>query len=215
MFPTRSASSVPSSHPSVFPSDLPSSLPSKLPSSAPSLDPCKGYDGNFGDINGELRFTIFFNYGVESDKTVETNMKATLSEQVKEVEQAMLDLLIARFFEDCNERRNLAGLNIFLGGDVNSHPADGVEFSDSDLERPFNVKKDKTASLTGSPTSTSNPHTREVVGISSSPVDLANGSKCESSLFLICLLLLAHSQNFDLTPTLFTHPPYLFRKMRR
>jgi len=142
-------------------------------------------------------------------------MKATLSEQVKEVEQAMLDLLIARFFEDCNERRNLAGLNIFLGGDVNSHPADGVEFSDSDLERPFNVKKDKTASLTGSPTSTSNPHTREVVGISSSPVDLANGSKCESSLFLICLLLLAHSQNFDLTPTLFTHPPYLFRKMRR
>ena len=142
-------------------------------------------------------------------------MKATLSEQVKEVEQAMLDLLIARFFEDCNERRNLAGHNIFLGGDVNSHPADGVEFSDSDLERPFNVKKDKTASLTGSPTSTSNPHTREVVGIASSPVDLANGSKCESSLFLICLLLLAHSQNFDLTPTLFTHPPYLFRKMRR
>jgi hypothetical protein len=184
-------------------------------------------------------------------------MKATLSEQVKEVELAMLDLLIARFFEDCNERRNLAGLNIFsggdvnshpadskvtrpfktkespterhyenptgsptstnnfLGGDVNSHPADGVEFSDSDLERPFNVKKDKTASLTGSPTSTSNPHTREVVGIASSPVDLANGSKCESSLFLICLLLLAHSQNFDLTPTLFTHPPYLFRKMRR
>ena len=102
-----------------------------------------------------------------------------------------------------------------MGGDVNSHPADGVEFSDSDLERPFNVKKDKTASLTGSPTSTSNPHTREVVGIASSPVDLANGSKCESSLFLICLLLLAHSQNFDLTPTLFTHPPYLFRKMRR
>ena len=51
---------------------------------------------------------------MESDKTVETNMKATLSEQVKEVEQAMLDLLIARFFEDCNERRNLAGHNIFL-----------------------------------------------------------------------------------------------------
>ena len=138
--------------------------------------------------------TISFLYGVESDKAMGT----TLSDQVKEVEQAMLDLLIAGFFSDCetvkyNENRRLESHNIFTGGPSALSLA---EEGDDILSVGSNVRSVGSAAPAATPTITitsdtsfpsaspsvekkTSPNPRNViVGLASSPVDLANGRKC-------------------------------------
>jgi hypothetical protein len=169
--PSSRPSSLPSIYPSLLPTDSPSIQPSMVPSSLPSLDPCKGYDGNFGNTTGDISVNIYFNYGVERDKTTEANMKIALSDQVAEVEQRLLDILISRFFDECKERRNLLQ-NILSGGKPTAH----VEPSH------FNImnqnKNDRTPRVfNGQPSNESELNPTKIVGISSSPVDLANGRK--------------------------------------
>ena len=98
-------------------------------------------------------------------------MKIALSDQVVEVEQRLLDILISRFFGECKEeRRNLQ--NILSGGKPTAH----VE------PFHFNImnqnKNDRTPRVSsGQPSNENELNPTEIVGISSSPVDLANGRK--------------------------------------
>ena len=174
--PTSSPSSRPSSLPSTYPSSIPtvspSIQPSMNPSSLPSLDPCKGYDGNFGDTGGDLSINIFFNYGVETDKLVEKDMKATLSDQIEAIEEFLLDILISRLFDECsdNTRRKLRPHNIFLGKEAD-------DFNDLEVVPSPVRQKYLNDSQAHYHASINKSSTGEIVGISSSPVDLANGSK--------------------------------------
>ncbi len=108
---------------------------------------------------------------MESDKTVQADIGATLSDQVKEVEQHLLDVLITRFFPHCYERRNMKGLNIFLDREKSSI------FSDSSSAQSLNLEVDRNSNPVETPPSTNNVGEMGVTGLSSSPIDLANGSK--------------------------------------
>jgi hypothetical protein len=99
-------------------------------------------------------------YGVESDKRLMESMPASLSDQIKEIEQALLDLLIKSSFDHCILDTGSRNLNIFA--------AEG---------RKINHLK-PIAGITGtSPRS----NLSEIIGIKSSPIDLANGSKYSHS----------------------------------
>ncbi len=133
---------------------------------SPTLDPCKGDDGDYGNTDGGISITVFFSYGVESDKILEKSLLATLSDQVKNVEQKLLNLLIAIFFEECNLRRTLRGQNIFLS-------------DESTVESSFEEYVDKAGKRENPATANNAESAKGIIGISSSPVDLANGSKFE------------------------------------
>lgn len=87
-------------------------------------------------------------------------MIVLLSDQVEEVGNAMIGLLIPRLFQFCGERRHLRIPNIFLNDGLHSkmHLSAAVAPMDMTI-------------------------TAAVLGISSSPVDLAHGSKFKGSFF--------------------------------
>lgn len=153
---TGKPSSTPTSSPSLAnspsPSFYPSRVPSVVPSSLPSLDPCKGYDGSFGNTTSGNELVISFTYGVESDKNLMGSMPASLSDQVKEVEESLLDLLIKSWFDHCFITRESRNVNIFERGKKVNHFA-------------------SIASANSIPRSGSSG----IVGIKSRSVDLANG----------------------------------------
>jgi hypothetical protein len=93
-------------------------------------------------------------YGVESDINIMGIMPASLSDQVKEIEQSLLDLLITNIFDQCDGASGLRKLNIFEPGKKIKHFV------------PI-------ASTATSPLVTS----LGIIGIKSNPLDLANGSK--------------------------------------
>jgi len=88
-------------------------IPSPPPSSSPFLDPCKGYDGTFGNTASSNKITISFMYGVESNMTLVELMPVSLSDQIKEIDQALLDLLIESSFDHCILDAGSRNINIF------------------------------------------------------------------------------------------------------
>ena len=104
-------------------------------------------------------------------------MTATLSDQVREVEQALLDLLIGEFFQYCDNapirNRSLYRHNIFDGGGLST--ADFVTILN--VTNATNATETPSSSPSRSPTRMDNPRESEIVGLSSSPIDLANGRK--------------------------------------
>ena len=151
----------PSFEPSSIPSSTPSSLPSSEPSLSPSLDSCKGYDGNFGINDGDF-FTINFSYGIEGDENMMDMTSTSLSVQVSEVEQCLLDLLIYEIFPDCDAGKRINDarrLNVF--GKATGH------FESQDLE------------TRQSDVIISSEHQDVIVGLESIPMDLATGGKFE------------------------------------
>jgi hypothetical protein len=89
-----------------------------------------------------------------------TSLPATLSDQIREVEEALLDLLIEEFFPDCDLDANhgLRRLNT---------PVNDAEMVHEEAMPRFLTMN----------------HT--VVGLKSSPIDLANGSKFDN--FILCI----------------------------
>jgi len=87
------------------------------------------------------------------------SMPVSLSDQIKEIEQALLDLLIERSFDHCILDTGSRNLNIFE--------------EDGQKVKHFTPIASSTDII-----QISNPS--EIIGIKSSPIDLANGRKCPS-----------------------------------
>ncbi|GFH46544.1 hypothetical protein CTEN210_03018 [Chaetoceros tenuissimus] len=158
--PSFIPTSGPSSSPTFFPSAQPSLEPSSIPSSTPSLDPCKGYNGKFGINDGDF-FTIGFLYGIEGDKNLMDMTSTSLSVQVSEVEQKLLDLLIPKIFPDCDVGKRIHDarrLNVF--GKATGH----FESQESETRQSDVI--------------ISSEHQDIIVGLESIPMDLATGDKC-------------------------------------
>lgn len=83
--------------PTSLPTLQPSSQPSDAPSTVPSYDPCRGFYGTYGDTTTSYGTTVSFEYGVESD----TSVNSLLSDQVRGVESKMLESLIEGIFSEC------------------------------------------------------------------------------------------------------------------
>ena len=128
MAPSPSRSALPSGKrdPSSSPTRMASASPTRMassasvfPSSPPSLDPCKGYNGKYGDTSDEENLTIVaFTYGIEIDMVVMSEMSAILSDLTKGVEEEQLNLLVQSFSTACNDANEVAtrSLNIFADG---------------------------------------------------------------------------------------------------
>ena len=107
----------------------PTSQPSVLPSASPSLDPCKGYDGVFGNTTDENTGTVVsYSYGVERNKAVEEKTGITLSGLIRMIESAMLNLLVGNFYSSCSSEPD----NRFLSENIDSHLL-GIGSSQVDL----------------------------------------------------------------------------------
>ena len=98
-------------------------------------------------------------YGVKSNTTLMESMPVSLSDQIKEIEQALLDLLIERSFDHCILDTGSRNLNIFEDGQKVKHFTPIA--SSTDIIQISNLS--------------------EIIGIKSSPIDLANGSKYSHS----------------------------------
>lgn len=145
--PSKTPSSIPSWQPSVSPTYFPSSTPSTLP----TLDPCIGRDGLFGSTsNSNRKLYVYYKYGIEIDNKIQNDMDVTVSELVAAVEYNLLNELIAVYFSYCSkdERRRMTGYEL----------EELVATSAQSL-------KNKKQSL------------NEVVGLSSKPIDIANGGE--------------------------------------
>lgn len=175
----------------------------------PSYDPCRGFYGNFGEITSGSVITVAYEYGVESNRIVEDTLNATLSDQVREVEIAILELLIEALFPVCRDLSSETIAQRFLynkGNEVGSIPPPHSVMPDNlDREKhtitteelklldrknsdigyhnsnifsslPMKEKKNSTKDVTLK----HNDGDSSIIGISSSPIDLANGKKCQS-----------------------------------
>ena len=99
-------------------------------------------------------------YGVESNTFLMESMPVSLSDQIKEIEQALLDLLIESSFDHCILDTGSRNLNIFAAEGRNV-----MHF------KPI-------AGITGI---SHRSNLSEIIGIKSSPIDLANGGKYSHS----------------------------------
>ncbi len=130
------------------------------PSDSPSLDPCKGYDGVFGDTSDDdAGFVVSYSYGVERNKAVEEAAGATLSDTIADLESSTLNMLVGSFYSGCNsdpESRSLLDRQKRRNG------------------RFYNTRGLITKNL--DPPTSDNVESH-LLGLKSSPVDLANGRK--------------------------------------
>lgn len=200
----------PSTEPSGSPSFQPSTGPSGAPSSQPSYDPCRGFYGTYGEITSGSIITVPYEYGVETNRIVEVNLNATLSDQVREVESAMLELLIEALFTECRDlsaetieqrflynrgneiesmspphdlmRDNLSRDEHTIGTEQpklpqreNSEGLADLGHHHSNIFSSIPMKKIP-SSMNGA-TLKHDDGISSIIGISSSPIDLANGSK--------------------------------------
>ena len=156
--PSLSPSSFPTTRPSItptlYPSQSPTNNPSGKPSTQPSYDPCRGFYGTYGDkiINSET--TISYQYGVEYN----TQANAPISDQIRNIESTMLELLIGEIFFECRDTQAVPTSRRFLDHDSSTMKRQSID--NRSLQVNSNTNEDAT-----------------IIGIASSPVDLANGSK--------------------------------------
>jgi hypothetical protein len=149
--PSYSPSKTPTSFPSWQPSVSPTYFPSTSPSTFPTLDPCIGRDGLFGSTsNSNRKLYVYYKYGIEIDNKIQNEMDVTVPELVAEVEYNLLNELIAEYFSECSkdEGRRMIGYDM---EEISTISAQSL--------------KNKKQTLS------------EVVGLSSKPIDIANGGK--------------------------------------
>jgi hypothetical protein len=118
----------------------------------PSLDACKAYDGVFGNVNSVNKMKVTFNYGIETDMTIQN----TLSSQIFNVEAELLNLLIQQLILRCQA----SGTDLTLAAET---------LSDTDALSIVNTNVPSQAP------------TESILGMTSRPVDLPSGVKCLSS----------------------------------
>ena len=118
--PSYQSSPSPTSLPSSSPSASPTSNPSSWPSAPPSLDPCKGYDGVFGNTtdDDDAGTVVSYSYGVERNRVVEESTGTTLSDSIMELEGSMLNLLVGDFYSGC---ASASGRLLMLDGNENGN----------------------------------------------------------------------------------------------
>ncbi len=140
---------------------MPTRQPSVLPSAAPSLDPCKGYDGIFGNTTDDDTGTVIsFKYGVERNNVVEEATGTTLSDSIRDLESSLLNLLVGKFYSSCSSNPN----GRFL---MDQHRSRGGRYENM---RDLIVKDIRKAM-------TRDDIESHILGLGSAPVDLANGRK--------------------------------------
>jgi len=162
-----SVSIEPSMVPSLQPSA--SAKPSSIPTSMPSLDACKAYDGVFGNVNAVDKVRVSFNYGIETDMTIQN----TLSSQIFSVEAELLNLLIQQLILSCQS----IDTSLILSADT-LDSSQSMATSRSSLESfspTFAPSMVNTNAPSGSPT-------ESVVGLSSRPVDMPFGGEYQLTL---------------------------------
>ena len=145
--PSKTPSSIPSWQPSVSPTYFPSSSPSTFP----TLDPCIGRDGLYGSTsNSKTKLYVYYKDGIEIDNKIQHDMDVTVSELVAAVEYNLLNELISVYFSYCSkdERRRMTGYKM-----------------EEIVATSAQTLKNKKQSLS------------EVVGLSSKPIDIANGGE--------------------------------------
>jgi len=165
-YPSVEPSSLPSIKPSATPTLIPSSTPTRYPTTVPSstptlypsLDPCIGYDGFFADTSGSNRLLVYYEYEIESDLETSEAMSASTSDMVSEIEFTLLNYLISSYFPLCDSRRKMM---VHESEQVIQKNA-VTEHDNEDLKRNHYQRI-----LT------------EMIGLSSYPVDLANGATCQ------------------------------------
>lgn len=178
--PTMVPSTLPSNHPSLSPSislqpsvsmepsRVPSlqpsvsAKPSSIPTSMPSLDACKAYDGVFGNVNTVDKVRISFNYGIETDMSIQN----TLSSQIFSVEAELLNLLIQQLILPCQS----IDTSLILSADALDN-LQSIATSRSSLGS-FSPTFAPSMENTNAPSGSS---IESIVGLSSRPVDIPYG----------------------------------------
>ena len=90
-------------------------------------------------------------------------MGITLTDEIKAIEAALLDLLIQLYFPQCSTRRQQRGLNGNLLSSYNATSSRSVIVDDHD--------------------------TNELIGISSKPIDWTNGGEYSFHVFILFVRL--------------------------
>ena len=171
LHPSRKPSTLPSSSPSFHPSLHPSKNPSISPTQSPTTTfaptiphPCGRYNEyNFGIINWGNEDVVNYNYDVETDMDIANVMGITLTDEIKAIEAALLDLLIQLYFPQCSTRRQQRGLNGNLLSSYNATSSRSVIVDDHD--------------------------TNELIGISSKPIDWTNGGEYSFHVLILFVRL--------------------------
>lgn len=170
--PAEFFTKMPSLQPSTYPTITPTLRPSF--SIAPTAyDPCsKHHEFDFGLYdwdNDENILTVKYNYDIETDMEIANAMGATLIDETKAIESALLDMLTRFYFPQCNNIRKLKH-NIFAPGLF-------INNTDADI-------------LTKNSMTSNQTNVSKLIGMSSRPFDFANGGKCNNEVCETCFFII-------------------------
>lgn len=91
----------------------------------------------------------------------DTLANAPISDQIRDIESTMLEVLIGEIFSECRDIQAVPASRRFLGHDTSTKKRESVD--DRSLQVNGSTNEDAI-----------------IIGIASSPVDLANGKKCQA-----------------------------------
>lgn len=192
--PSRAPSSKPTMRPSTHPSDVPTNAPSSSPTLNPTIDPCIGRNGSFGlTTNDNEKLFVYYKYSIEMDDAIQEMTGDSVTDIVGDVEDMLLNELIALLFPICSrsERRRMIG-------DFDSNKEDLDKWSWKEIGARS--------------TSSRIRNLNEVIGISSRPIDLANGGA-----FLIIIMsksFVAFIHSLSSVSSIFSPQPQQHAKLK-
>jgi hypothetical protein len=205
--PSAYPSSTPSHKPSLSPTQQPTRIPSSSPTYKPSvsqlptmIQPCSRYGFNFGHTQTSVSMiSIKYNYDVETDNSIATFMGVSMTDQIKRIEETLLNLIIGRFFPECNDTSTSTSTSAAImstnmntnnsnnkGDNNNSSNNPGTSrlrkrILNHNIFRPtVNVDDGNNNYNTSTNDDSTNDDDGAMVGMSSRPLDVANGEICNA-----------------------------------